>query len=392
MLTRLPNLTFVFCLLAGSASISAQQWKTLNGQRPLVIGHRGASGYLPEHTIVSYRRAIEQGADFVEPDLVMTKDGVLIARHEPLLDGTTDVTSRNEFASKKSTKMLDGVETTGFYASDFTLQEIRQLRTIQPNGARPKDFDGFYLIPTLDEIITLVRHESQSRGRMIGIYPETKHPTFHYALGLPLEEELLRTLARNGWTEQYSPVIIQSFESANLRYLRTRTRVRLVQLIDANDVNLDGTLDFTAPYDKPYNNAVTGDPRRFPDLVQPTGLAEVKEYADGIGPWKRYIVSVRGADVNGDGNADDVNQDGLVNDTDKAAVPPTALIEAAHRAGLFVHAYTFRNETRTLAADYHGDPANEYVQYFLLGVDGVFSDFPDTAIMGRQRAADRLPR
>ena len=344
------------CIAGAAAPAFAQQWKTLNGQRPLVIGHRGASGYLPEHTIVAYRRAIEMGADFVEPDLVMTKDGVLIARHEPVLDGTTDVASRPEFASRKTTKSLDGVPTTGFYASDFTLAEIRQLRAIQPNGARPKNFDGFYLVPTLDEIIQLVQFESQNRGRTIGIYPETKHPTFHYALGLPLEEELLRTLAKYGMTEAHSPVIIQSFESANLMYLRSRTRVRLVQLIDANDVNLDGSLDFTAPYDKPYNNAVTGDPRLFPDMVKPAGLADIKKYADGIGPWKRYIVSVKSTDANGDGRADDVNRDGAVNDTDRMAMPPTQLIEEAHRAGLFVHAYTFRNEKPTLAGDYGGMP------------------------------------
>jgi glycerophosphoryl diester phosphodiesterase len=381
-----------FALIAGLPSAQAQQWKTLDGKRPIVIGHRGASGYLPEHTIVAYRRAIEMGADFVEPDLVMTKDRVLIARHEPLLDGTTDVASRPEFASRKSTKTLDGIPTEGFYASDFTLAEIRQLRAIQPNAARPKNFDGFYLIPTLDEIIQMVQFESQSRGRTIGIYPETKHPTFHFALGLPMEEELLRILAKYGMTEQYSPVIIQSFESANLMYLRTRTRARLVQLIDANDVNLDGSLDFTAPYDKPYNATVSGDPRGFADLVKPAGLADIKKYADGIGPWKRYIVSVRSTDANGDGRADDVNRDGAVNDADRAAMPPTRLVEEAHRAGLFVHAYTFRNEKPTLAADYNGNPENEYVHFFLLGVDGVFSDFPDTAIAARRTASDMLPR
>lgn len=366
---------------------TAPRWRTLDGRAPLVIGHRGASGYLPEHTLESYRRAIRLGADFVEPDLVSTKDGVLIARHEPLLDGTTDVANRTEFASRKTTKLLDGIATPGFYASDFTLAEIKRLRAIQPSSARPQQFNGQFEIPTLEEILELVRRESFIQGRQVGIYPETKHPTFHAALGLPLEDKLLDTLALYGLTEAWSPVIIQSFETANLQYLRKKTRVRLVQLIDADDVSLDGSLTFAAPYDKPYNYAVVGDPRGFADLVKPQSLADIAKYADGIGPWKRYIVSVRGTDANGDGRADDVNNDGAVNDADRQTTPPSALIQLAHEAGLFVHAYTFRNERPTLAAPYAGNPVNEYVQYFTLGVDGVFSDFPDTAIAGRDVAA-----
>jgi len=363
------------------------RWNTLDGKRPLVIGHRGASGYLPEHTLAAYELAIEQGADFVEPDLVSTKDGHLIARHEPVLDATTDVASRPEFAHKKSTKLLDGISTTAFFASDFTLAEIKQLRAIQPRADRPQEFNGQFEIPTLKEVIALVRRESRYRGREVGIYPETKHPTFHFVLGLPLEERLLDILEKHGLTDKHDPVIIQSFETANLKYLRTRTKVRLVQLIDADDVALDGTLTYAPPFDKPYNHAVIGDPRGFGDLVKPQNLAEIAKYADGIGPWKRYIVSVRGADSNGDGRADDVNGDGAVNDADKRTTPPTNLIRLAHQAGLLVHTWTFRNEAGMLAADYGGDPRKEYIQFFGLGVDGVFSDFPDTAIEARRAAA-----
>ena len=391
MRTLAAKLTLA-ALAASPLFSQAGRWTTLDGKPPLVIGHRGASGYLPEHTLQSYRRAIELGADFIEPDLVSTKDGQLIARHEPLLDGTTNVASLPEFAPRKATRNLDGVSTTGFWASDFTLEEIKRIRAVQSNAARDQGFNGRFEIPTLEEIIELVQGESVRRGRSVGIYPETKHPTFHFAIGLPLEEALLRTLSRYGLTQKNSPVIVQSFEVANLRYLRTRTSIRLVQLIDADDVAMDGSLTFAAPYDKPYDYTVIGDPRGFFDLAtKPANLAEIKKYADGIGPWKRYIVSVRGVDANGDKKADDINGDGSVNDSDKPATTPSNLIKLAHEAGLFVHAYTFRNERGTLSGSYGNNPVNEYVQYFTLGVDGVFSDFPDTAIEGRT-AAEALPK
>src|SRR5687768_10292014 len=225
--------------IAASAVAQAQaqssmnkRWPTLDGTPPLVIAHRGASGYRPEHTIASYTLAIEFGADYIEPDLVATRDGQLIARHEPLLDDTTDVKSHPEFASRRSTKTLDGKEITGFYASDFTLAEIKKLRAVQANPARSKEYDGQYTIPTFEEILELVRHESARRGRSVGIYPETKHPAFHLALGLPLEDRLLETLQRHGLNERRASVFIQSFESANLQYLRSKTPLPLVQLMD----------------------------------------------------------------------------------------------------------------------------------------------------------------
>ncbi|MEJ7604754.1 MAG: glycerophosphodiester phosphodiesterase [Bryobacteraceae bacterium] len=370
---------------------STTRWKTLDGKQPLIIGHRGASGYLPEHTLESYRRAIELGADFVEPDLVSTKDGFLIARHEPVLDGTTDVATRTDFASRKTTKLLDGVSTTGFFAGDFTLAEIKQLRAIQPRADRAQQFNGLYQIPTLDEIIEMVQAEGSRRGRSIGIYPETKHPTFHYVSGLPLEEKLIQTLEKYGWNTRNAPVFIQSFETANLKYLRTRTKVRLVQLIDADDVGLDGALTFAAPYDRPYDYAVIGNKAGFGDLVTPMGLAEIAKYADGIGPWKPYLASFKSTDANGDKKADDVNGDGKVDNADKSFFS-TSVIEDAHKAGLFVHAYTFRNgDTSTFAGKYAGDPRNEYKQFFLLGVDGVFTDFTDTAFEARQAVESVIP-
>jgi glycerophosphoryl diester phosphodiesterase len=365
-------------------------WKTLDGRRPLVIGHRGASGYRPDHTLESYKLAIALGADFIEPDLVSTSDGHLVARHEPVLDGTTDVAGRPQFAGKKTTRLLDGVVTTGWFAGDFTLAEIKQLRAIQPRGDRSPEFNGKFAIPTLEEVIELARKESRRVGRTIGIYPEIKHGSYHYALGLPIEDRLIETLQKYDWDRRDAPVFIQSFETASLKYLRTRTDVRLVQLIDADDVALDGTLSYAPPFDKPYNHAVLGDPRGFGDLVKPASLAEIASFADGIGPWKRYIVSVKGRDANGDGKADDVNGDGAVNDADKTALPPTALVELAHKAGLLVHTWTFRGEASTLAADYGGDMRNEARQFFQLGVDGIFGDHPDQVFQAR--AALEKPR
>ena len=227
-----------------------------------------------------------------------------------VVDGTTNVASIAKFASKKTTKLLDGIPTTGFYASDFTLKEIKELRAIQPNAARPQQYNGLYEIPTFEEVLDLVEDEAGPPARSSACIPETKHPTFHYALGLPLEDKLLDALEKRRLNKEDSPVFIQSFETANLQYLSKKTKVRLVQLIDADDVALDGSLTYAAPYDKPYDYAVTGDPRGFADLVKPANLADIAKYADGIGPWKRYIVSVRGADNDKNGKADDVNGDG----------------------------------------------------------------------------------
>jgi glycerophosphoryl diester phosphodiesterase len=351
-------------------------------RRPLVIGHRGGgSGYLPEHTLEAYALGIELGADFVEPDLVATKDGHLIARHEPNLKDTTNVGTLPQFAGRRRTVMLDGVPTDGFFASDFTLAEIRQLRAVQPMADRDQAFNGQFRIPTLPEVIEFVKDKSREKGRRIGIYPETKHPTYHQSIGLPLEDRLLAVLARAGWNRRGAPVFIQSFETANLRYLRARTELPLIQLVDADDVNPDGTLALNKPYDKPYDWVVSGRPGLFSDLLTPAGLAEVKTYADGIGPWKPYLISSACKLVNG--ACVDVNGDGKVDDADRTLLPPSNVVANAHAAGLLVHPYTFRNEPRRLAADYKGNPVNEYLAFYELGVDGLFSDFADTAAAAR---------
>jgi glycerophosphoryl diester phosphodiesterase len=382
---RIAALAMSGALVALAGTISqpglAQQ-PTLQGGKPLIIAHRGASGYLPEHTLEAYTMAIEMGADFIEPDLVATKDGVLIARHEPMLGGTTDVADRPEFASRKVMKKVDGVDTTDWFAGDFTLAEIKTLRAKQAMAERDQSSNGKFMIPTLREVIDLAKSKSTPE-RAVGIYPETKHPTFHNEIGLPLEDRLLEMLKVEGWTEKTSPVIIQSFEVANLKYLRTKTQVRLVQLVDGDDVDKDGNVTLAAPLDKPYDFAVAGDKRTFKDLLTKAGLAEIKTYADGVGPWKPYLQPAKQVDQNGDGKPDDLNGDGKIDERDRVLLAPTSVIKDAHDAGLFVHSWTFRNEPRRLASDYKGDPVQEYKTFFALGIDGLFSDFPDTAVKAR---------
>lgn len=373
----------VAALLAACGGNDDSPYPTLDGSKPLVIGHRGASGYLPEHTLESYRRAVELGANFIEPDLVATKDGVLVARHEPNITSTTDVSTRAEFASRKTKKVVDGVQEEGWFASDFTLAEIKTLRAVQPMAERDQSFNGKYQIPTLEEVLDLAKAEGAKAGRTVGVYPETKHPTYHVNLGLQLEDRLLAILAKYGYTTKASPVIVQSFEVSNLKYLRTKTQVRLVQLVDADDVNPDGTMSLVAPYDKPYDFAVAGDRRTFASLLTPDGLKEVKTYADGIGPWKPYLIPSKQVDANRDGKADDLNGDGKIDDRDRVMMPATDVVKNAHAVGLMVHPYTFRSEARRLASDFKGDPKAEYKLFYELGVDGVFSDFPDTAKAAR---------
>jgi glycerophosphoryl diester phosphodiesterase len=365
-------LVVVGLLPAAAASASPKA----DDPSPLVIGHRGTSGHLPEHTLPGYALAIRLGADYIEPDLVATKDGVLIARHEPDITNTTDVKDHPEFASRKRTATIDGDAVTGWFASDFTLDEIKTLRAVQPFTDRDQSFNGLYKIPTFRQVIALARKWSKRTGRTIGIYPETKHPTYHQNLGLALEPRLLAALKEAHLNKASSPVFIQSFEQSNLQWLNERTDVRLVQLIDAYDILPNGQLQYLPPYDRPYDWTVAGRAGTFGDLTTNAGLAEVATYADGIGPWKPYIVP---STVNGD-----LNGDGTINDADRTLLPPTDLVDRAHAHGLLVHPYTFRNEPGRLASNYHGDPIQEYMLFYELGVDGVFSDFADTAFAARE--------
>ena len=326
---------------------------TLSGAPPLVIGHRGASGHRPEHTLASYSLAIDYGVDFIEPDLVSTKDGVLIARHENDISGTSDVAQK--FPGRRSSKTIDGKRIEGYFTEDFTLAEIKTLRAKERLPFRNQGWNGVYEIPTLQEVIDLAKRRSQETdrvtGRVIGIYPETKHPSYFRSIGLALEPLLLKVLDANGYTDANAPVFIQSFEVQNLQDLSKLTKVRLVQLME------DGR-------QKPYDFVAAGDRRTYGDLMTPAGLAAIAAYASGIGPGKRSIVP------QGSG---------------RALLPPTSLVADAHKAGLVVHPYTFRDEPEFLAPDYALDPVKEYLQFYGLGVDGVFSDFGDTAVRARSQ-------
>ena len=378
-------ITLSLVMIAGRGSTSTLPSPTLDGQKPLVIAHRGASGYLPEHTLEAYQKAIDLGADVIEPDLISTKDGVLIASHYPNLAINTDVATRPEFASRRRENWsVDGELQNGWFAHDFTLAEIKTLGVVATDPGRPQQYNGKYRIVTLQEIIDLVKVESRKLGRTIAIYPETKNPTYHRDLGLPLEDKLIAIINSVGWNNKRAPVFVQSFEPSSLKEMREKgLRVRMVQLIDADGYDFKtGGMTYAPPYDRPYDWQKSGDHRLFKDMVTPPGLAEIRTYADGIGPWKPYIVPVKGR-LDDAGKLQDINADGQIDLRDASTQAPTSLIADAHKLGLFVHAYTFRNEDRYLAHNYSGDPQAEYREFFRLGLDGVFSEFPDTAIAAR---------
>lgn len=371
-------------LAACSTTGPANKLLTLDGNPPLVIAHRGASGQLPEQTLEAYARAVELGADVIEMDLVSTKDGVLIARHDPNLAISTDVAKHPRFASRKKTVKVDGETQTGWFSNDFTLAEIKTLGGISTDPERPQDFNGKFKIPTFQEIIDFAKAKSKETGRTIAIYPETKNPTYFRDLGLPMEDKVIAAINAAGWNSKTAPIYVQSFEPGSLKYMKAKgLKTRLIQLIDGDGIDMKtGAMTYAVPVDRPYEWTKAGDKRNFDVMVTPAGLAEIKTYADGIGPWKRYIVSIKGS-IGSDGKPLDVNKDGKINDADATSVSPTTLVADAHKAGLFVHPFTFRNESRRLAADYNKDGRNEYAVYYKLGVDGVFTDFPDTAIAAR---------
>ena len=365
-------------LLAACASPPTRGLQTLDGQPPMVVAHRGSAGDWPEETIETYERAAEEGASVLELDLIATKDGELIARHDPNLAISTDVARHPEFAARQRTMRVDNTEQEGWFASDFTLAEIKTL-TATASHAKPSAKTESPRVATFQEIIDLAKRATRETGRPIWIYPETKNPSYHRNLGLPLEDQLIDTLERAGWNHREAPVLIQSFEPSSLKRMRKRSSIRMVQLIDADAVDLkSGTLLYEL-YNRPYDWTLAGDERLFSAMVTPAGLAEIKEYADGIGPWKRYVVSLKG-EVDDEGELVDKNGDGEVNAADATTLPPTTLVADAHAAGLFVHPFTFRDPESRLAPDYGGDPKREYRQFYALGVDGVFSDYVKTGL------------
>lgn len=327
---------------------------------PLVIAHRGASGYRPEHTLEAYRLAIRMGADYVEPDLVSTKDGVLVARHENEISGTTDVADHAEFAARRTTKTIDGAAITGWFTEDFTFAELKTLRAKERLPAvRPGNtvYDGRFEVPTLDEVIELVRTESRRAGRKIGIAPETKHPTYFDSIGLSLEEPLVRALRRHGLDRRNAKVVLQSFETGNLRDLDRMSAVPIAQLVDGSGA--------------PYDLKAAGLPTTYRDLVTPAGLAEIASYADWVAPTKNLI---------------------LPRDASGAIGAPSGLVDAAHDAGLRVVTWTMRVENQFLPTNHRigtdpnapGDLAGEIEAFLGAGIDALFSDQPDIAVAARR--------
>ncbi|MGV3678264.1 MAG: glycerophosphodiester phosphodiesterase [Acidovorax sp.] len=334
---------------------------------PTVIAHRGASALRPEHTLAAYQKAIDDGADIIEPDLVITKDGVLVARHENAIailnadgsvkEATTDVVDRPEFAARKATRSIDGQSITGWFTEDFTLAELKTLCARERIPAqRPANvaYNGQFEIPTLQEVIDLARAQSARTGRTIGIYPETKHPTYFQSIGLPLEAPLLAVLEKNGWNHKDAPVFVQSFEVANLQAIRKLSSLRLVQLV--------------APSGRPYDFVAQGaaNTRSYADLITAEGLKQVASYASAVGPYKTLVVPVK---------------DGVLGE-------PTALVANARAAGLPVHIWTLRPENSFLPtslrkapasdATARGDSIAEITAYLRAGVDGFFTD--DSAV------------
>ena len=433
--------TPVMTLLALVATLSAcggsddpAPFQTLDGAAPLVIGHRGLPGLYPEETLPSYNGAADAGADSLEEDLHLTKDCVLVARHNPWLSDNTNITSvattnatvaarkrtvpgvlvpvtyslatyggpaqylsdRTDPADPKSvlkSLIVDGEDHTGDWSiTDFTVAELKQWiggTTYDAANERPTDLNGKYPVLTMQEIIDIAKAKSASSGRTITVYPEAKNPYWNNQQAIangcgtgthPFEDAIVKLINDNNLNSKTAPILVQSFDPASLKYMRSiGLNTRLVQLVDGNDVDYktgamiyktDDVYNFVDG--RPYSWTLAGDGRFFGDMLTPAGLAEIKTYADGIGPWKPQVMSLTVVPAKATNTLADVN-----------TIKPTSLIADAHKAGLFVHSYTFRNEKKYLAGIYNGDPTAEFLAFFRAGIDGVFTDFANTGVAAR---------
>jgi len=424
-----------------------QPLPTLDGQPPLIIGHRGLPGFFPEETLPSYDMAAALGADALEEDLHLTKDCILVARHNPWLsDNTniaevaksnpavaarkrtvpgvtvkvswpatatsgpseylTDLTDPHDPKSVLKSLIVDGEDHTNDWSvSDFTLAELKAWlggTTYDAASERPQEFNGKFPILSFQEIVDIAKAKSALTGRTISVYPESKNPTWNDAQAIangcgapgshPLEDAMIKIIEDNKLNAKDAPIFVQSFEPGSLKYMHEHgLKTKIVQLIDGydNDFKSGGVVYNEIVDSRPFDWTVAGDPRWFDAMLTPAGLAEIKTYADGIGPWKPQIVPLKitpWKDKNADGSA-------FTDATRDAAVQaPTDVIAEAHKARLFVHVFTFRNEKKYLAADYGGDPQAELLKFFRLGVDGVFSDFSNTAFAARAAYLKEMDR
>ena len=426
------------CAQTASAPAGAKPFLTLDGKQPLIIGHRGVPGLVPEETEASYELAAALGSDSLEEDLHLTKDCILVARHNPWLSDNTNVaevaktnaavaarkrtvpgvlvkvkwpqsatsgpaeypTDLTDPADPKSvlkSLIVDGEDHSNDWSiTDFTMAELKNWiagTTYDAANERPKVFNGKFPILSFQDIIDIAKAKSRETGRTISVYPETKNPTWNNAQaiangcgapgGHPLEDALIKIIKDNGLNAMDAPIIVQSFEPGSLKYMRSHgLETRQVQLIDGNGIDFKAgkVLLNNITNSRPFDWTVSGDPRLYDAMLTSEGLAEIKTYADGIGPWKAYIVSYRISPWK-DSNADGTPYKGST--PQSSTQEPTSVIADAHKLGLFVHVFTFRNEKKYLAADYHGDPKLEYLKFFRLGVDGVFTDFTHTGVGAR---------
>ena len=415
---------------------------TLDGARPLVLGHRGLPGLYPEETQAGYEAAADAGADSLEEDLHLTKDCVLVARHNPWLSDNTniaevaktnaavaarkrtvpgvlvnvkyslatyggpaqylsDLTNPNDPKSVLKSLVVDGEDHTGDWSiTDFTVAELRQWiggTTYDARSERPTALNGKLSILTMQEIIDIAKAKSTATGRSISVYPETKNPVWNNAQAIangcgtgkhPFEDAVVKLIKDNNLNSKSAPIFVQSFDPDSLKYMRSiGLATRAVQLIDGNDYDFKaGAVTYRSDdiYNfvdgRPYSWTIAGDGRFFDTMLTPAGLADIKTYADGIGPWKPQVMAFKVTPFKAT-NADGTPYTGSLGDVN--SVTPTSLVADAHRAGLFVHTYTFRNEKKYLAGKYSGDPAAEYLDFFRIGVDGVFADFSNTAVAAR---------
>jgi glycerophosphoryl diester phosphodiesterase len=320
---------------------------------PLIIGHRGACGHLPEHTLESYQRAIELGADCLETDIVLSRDGHLICRHDCELSLTTDVADRSEFRGRITVKAIDGSKMQGWFVEDFTLKEIKMLRARERFAFRDHSHDGQFNLITLAELLEFAAHSQTRLGHRPGVLIEIKHAAYFDSIGLPIDEPVARALRDFPLAGSDAPAWVECFEIDILHRMRKLISTPLIQLLDA-------------PPMQPADVAAAGGSLTYGEMMTPQGLAEIATYANAIGAWKRLIVPA--------------SRDRKDDATLERLQTPTSLISDAHAAGLAVHAWTFRSEPRFLAADYDNDPAREYQQFESLGIDGMITDFPDAAL------------
>ncbi len=366
---RLISITLLFSILILSCD---QMEEPQIHNTPIVIAHRGAQFLYPEHTMEGYKKAIELGADFIEPDLVMTKDGILVARHEPFISETTNVSALPEYADRKTTKMLDGVAVTDWFVSDFTFSELKTLRARQSWEERTHEYDDLFEIPTFEEIIAFAKAHKTTSGNSVGIYPELKHPSFHKSLGLAMEDVFLNQITMAGYVSKTSPIFVQCFEVSTLQYIATHSEVRLIQLIGAAGISSNGDLRFTKedgsydPEGQPYDFILNKNARTYSYFTTEEGMKFVSAYADGIGPWKPFVISYSKTD-----------------EGEVEVLAPTDFVAMAHKYKLEVHPYTFRKEDTLWNNNKSG--ATEYQLFFEAGVDGVFSDYTKDAVAARNK-------